>query len=213
VSLLAMSFTFGLAVFGGALAAGLHAYLTASAWEARDIRTRIALESAAATVLGGLAAGGPVTAEIETASDGSGQRVSIMVPASRADLAEDAPETIAAAAKAVGLVLDPSFTSRARGLAEVSAHHRLSAPQEDCLRQAFTYGRGGAPMMTARGLEGARLRAGDQVDLRIQAADPARTVLWMRARFTGSETGWQVHDHRLLRGVTACPRARAARPG
>lgn len=200
-----MSFALGLAIFGGALAVGLRAYLSASVDQTREIRTRIALESAAATVLGELAAGGRLAAEVETDLSGRGQQVLVTPPGLKVDLASDMSEAVAQAAREAGLDIDPTFSAAAGGLARVSAHHRLSATQEDCLRRVFTYGRGGVPRLQAGDVTDAQIRAGDQIDLRVHANGEPGDVLWLRARFTGAETGWRVHDYRRLLGVEACP--------
>ncbi|MDI6623496.1 MAG: hypothetical protein QME55_02090 [Brevundimonas sp.] len=200
-----MSFALGLAIFGGALAVGLRTYLAASVDQTREIRTRIALESAAATVLGELAAGGRLAAEAERILSGDGQQVLVMLPGMKVDLASDPPDAVAEGTREVGLDIDPIFSAAAGGLALVSAHHRLSATQEDCLRRVFTYGRGGAPRLEVGGLEDPEVRAGDQVDLRVYAKGELGHVLWLRARFTGGETGWRIHDYRRLNGVETCP--------
>lgn len=198
-----MSFAFGLALFGGALAVTLRAYLVAAADETQEIRARIALESAAATVLGELAAGGAVKPHAEVGIDGDRRTVRVTIPGTKVDPARDSPGAVAEAGRTAGLVVDPDFAATAGGLVEVSAHHRLNASREDCLRQVFTYGRGGAPLIDRSAPpEDLMVRAGDQVDLRIQAS--SGPVLWVRARFTGAETGWRLHDYRLLHGATPC---------
>lgn len=203
--MLAMSFALGLAIFGGALAVGLKAYLAASVDETRDTRARIALESAAATVLGELAAGGELASETTTALDGGRQRILITLPGGKIDLASDAPAVVEAAARRHGFDIDPVVASTADGLAAVSTRQGLNATQEDCLRRAFTYGRGGAPRFELGQLADVQMRAGDQVDLRIHAEQRPGDVLWIRARLTGAATGWRIHDYRQLRGVAACP--------
>lgn len=198
-----MSFAFGLAVFGTAMAVGLRAYLSAAADEGRDIRIRIALESAAASALGELAAEGAAKPQYETAFAGDRQTVSVTLTGAKVDPAWDSAKVVADAARPVGLVLDPDFAATAGGLANLSGHHRLNASREDCLRRVFTYGRGGAPRIEEpAAIGGLAIRAGEQVDLRVQAS--SGPVLWVRARFTGGDTGWRLHDYRRLHGVTAC---------
>lgn len=206
VSLLAMSFAFGLAVFGGALAVGLRAYLVTTASEARDVRARIALESAAAEVLGQLAAGAsPAVASRTHASS----TISVSRPIGKFDLGVDAPADYQEPLREIGV--DPLAVRSLRtvpGMAEASRILRLSASQEDCLRQGFTLGRAPADRVEPRALAdlaSTKLLAGDQVDIRVSAAaGGAADVLWIRARLTGNETGWAVHDYRRLRGAVGC---------
>lgn len=202
-----MSFAFGLAVFGGALAVALRAYLVTAAAEVRDVRVRIALESAAAEVLGQLAAG--AVPEVAARIEGS-PVISLSRPIGKFDPGVDPPTDYQKALLAIGV--DPSVVrkplSTAGGMAEVSRILRLTASQEDCLRQMFTLGRAPADRVDPRALESmtfAGLSAGDQVDVRVSAeADGAGEVLWIRARLTGNEAGWALHDYRRLRGVAGC---------
>lgn len=192
-----MSFALGLAILAGGLSLGLRNYLTAAARQERSLRDLILLESAVAAELGEISAGGDLELSGATRSGATAVSVVLSLPAAKIDLAEDPDESIAHGAEALGLALDPAVARRASGLADLSRRLRLSAADEDCLRAVFTYGRGGAPRIEAADLPLATtLRAGDQVDVR--AAIAQGPVLWVRARFTGRETGWALHDHRRL---------------
>ena len=198
-----MSFAFGLAVFGTALAVGLRTYLAAAADETGDIRERIAMESAAAAVLGELAAGASSGSQPEFAFGAGRQSVLMMLPGAKVDPGSDAAATVAEAGRRVSLTIAPDVAATARGLVDLSRRLRLSAGEEDCLRRAFTYGRQGAPRIERpESLKGLVMRAGDQVDLRIQSS--TGPVLWVRARFTGGATGWRLHDYRRLQEASAC---------
>jgi hypothetical protein len=205
VSLLAMSFAFGLAVFGTALAVGLRAYLAAAVSEEQTIRNRIRLESAAAAVLGELADGQstPTTGQ-RTIGD---RTISLALsrPGTKLDLAGDEPAALLEALIRQGLGPEQGAAWRdARSLAEMSARLSLSTAEEDCLRRRFTYGR--APALIDEGAPPTpQAGAGEQVDLRASLVGPqGDEVLWVRARFTGGRTGWKVHDYRRLRGAATC---------
>lgn len=197
-----MSLTVGLAIFAGAVATGTASYIRTTGSEARVIRERIGLESAAATVLGRAAEGLAVQAETEVAIDGRSYRVSLSPTSQKVDLATDDEATLRKAAAAAGIVMEPEQARSAKGLANLSNLLRLDASAEDCLRTRFTYGRG-EQARSDRGLPPSLMvEAGDQLDVRITSDDAPGAVLWMRARFL--DEAWALHDYRRLQGVTAC---------
>jgi len=198
-----MSFTVGLAIFAGALSVSLLSYIRATASEERFIRESILLESAAYTVLAQLAAGDTIAAR--ASADIGGRTVEVLItPTSvRADLVSDDAATLKSVGSSVGLSIDPEVTKAAGGLAALSARLGLDASAEDCLRQAFTYGRGGQTRATSMPRAFA-VAPGDQVDLRVSIRGQSATVLWLRARFTDAQTGWSLHDYRRLQNVTPC---------
>lgn len=197
-----MSFATGLAVFGGALAVGLQAYLAAAADEAREIRTRIALESAVAATLGGLTAGQAVPLE-QPAGSPDGVGILITLVSAKVDPAVDDPEHVQTALAKAGVGSTGAVdSSEAPDLATLSRRLRLSAAAEDCLRRALTYGRAPAARAEAAMIPAIQgVSAGDQVDVR--ASDGVQ-ALWVRARFTGRADGWVVHDYRRLTGPFTC---------
>jgi len=198
-----MSFTVGLAIFAGALSVSLLSYIRATASEERFIRESIVLESAAYTVLAQLAVGDTMASRGSV--DIGGRTVEVLTtPTSvRADLASDDAATLKSAGSRVGLNVDPEVAKAAGGLAALSARLRLDASAEDCLRQVFTYGRGGQARATSTPRAFA-VAPGDQVDLRVSIPGQSSTVLWLRARFTDAQTGWSLHDYRRLQNVTPC---------
>lgn len=218
VSLLAMSFAFGLAVFGSAMAVALRAYLVAAAGEQREMLDRITLESAANDVLGRLAAGQSHSikpsrlAEVEL-----NQRqisVELSLPEGKHDLGGDPDQVVGRALLDQDLSVSAALAgplSTFDSLADLSRVLRLSATQEDCLRRVVTVGRAPEeyrPEAAAGGGEGLSRSAavGDQVDLRVSLGRGAgQRVLWTRARFSGGPAGWALHDYRRLQGQTACP--------
>lgn len=212
VSLLAMSFAFGLAVFGTAMAVGLRAYLVASTAEQRDLLDRITLESAANDLLGRLAAGEVHSirpsrpAEFEL-----NQRrlaIELSLPEGKRDLLGDPDRTVLEALQKRGMTAaredrpDPSSFETVEAM---SRGWRLSANEEDCLRRLVTVGRAPEafrPEAASGDGEGLTrsITAGDQVDVRASLATQSGVkVLWVRARFTGAaERPWRVHDYRRL---------------
>lgn len=208
VSLLAMSFAFGLAVFGTALAVGLRAHLSAAVSEERAIRSRIALESAAAAVLGELASGRPTPATVQRTIDGQTITLELSRPGAKLDLVGDGEAILLGTLARQGLEGVPATSWRgARNLTEMSSRLGLSAAGEDCLRRRFTYGRAPALMDDARSPDPFPVQAGagEQADIRASLSGArGDDVLWLRARFTGGETGWKVHDYRRLRGAATC---------
>lgn len=212
VSLLAMSFAFGLAVFGGALAVGLRAYLVAAATQQREILDRITLESAAHEVLGRLSAGQVHSIRPSRLDDIAlnSRQVSIdlSLPEGKYDLGTDPDSTVLGSLRDHGLGLavgQKPVPSSFQSLEAMSRGWRMSAAEEDCLRQLITVGRAPEEFRpeAAPGKGDALTRSiasGDQVDIRTSLEDRSgRRVLWMRARFSGYATRpWQVHDFRRL---------------
>jgi len=216
-----MSFAFGLAILGGAVAVGVRAYIGATATEQREVMTRIALESAAADLLGRYSAGEaqPLRPTTLPMFEINGRSVSVeaSLPEGKRDLNGDAPRPVQAALAPFGPQDGAApATIRASSLVELSRRMRLSADREDCLRRVITAGRAPeefrpeASASTGAQEEVVRVAAtGDQTDLRVAVDGPAgRTVLWTRARFSGQAGGgWALHDYRVLRFSTreACP--------
>lgn len=211
VSLLAMSFAFGLAVFGTALAVGLRAYVLAAVSEEQTIRTRIALESAAAAVLGEMASGRSSPPVIQRLVGARSIALELSRPGAKFDFVGDGETVLvdALALQGVGAARETSWRD-ARTLTELSSRLGLDAAGEDCLRRQFTYGR--APALIDGGATPEPLRlqagAGEQLDIRASLSGArGDEVLWLRARFTGGGTGWKVHDYRRLRGLATCKRS------
>lgn len=207
-----MSFAFGLAVFGTALAVALRAYLVASATEQRDILDRITLESIANDRLGRLAAGEIHSIKpIHLAGTELNQRrvaVELSLPEGKHDLQGDPDPVVLDALQGYGREvvgkgrLAPSGFQSLEG---ISRAWRLSAGEEDCLRRVATVGRAPEvyrPEAAPGGGEGLTrsVAAGDQVDVRASlVTSTGSKVLWIRARFTGSvDRPWRVHDYRRL---------------
>jgi hypothetical protein len=115
-----------------------------------------------------------------------------------------------------GPVAAPNSRQRAKSLVPPSAGGdqpwsilqvglRLNASEEDCLRQVFTYGRGGQAGSDAAALPDTfNVQSGDQVDVRVSTTGHAPAVLWVRARFTDDRSGWALHDYRRLRPTQPC---------
>jgi len=208
-----MSFAFGLAVLGSALAVGLRAYLVTSAAEQRDVLDRITLESAANEVLGRLAAGERHSIKPSSLPVFEMNRrrvaVGLSLPEGKLDLKGDADPVVLNALKRNDLNAPSQRTappSSFDALGAMSRMWRFSARQEDCLRSLVTLGRAPEVFRTeaASGDGGGLVRsitAGDQVDVRSSLETPAGSkVLWLRARFTGAmDRPWRVHDYRILR--------------
>jgi hypothetical protein len=204
-----MSFAFGLAVFGTALAVGLRAYISAAVSEEQTIRTRIALESAVAAVLGEMASGRSSPVTVQRAIGNRSITLELSRPGVKFDFVGDGEPVLIAALTRQGFggARETSWRG-ARTLTEMSSRLRLDAAGEDCLRRRFTYGRAPAPI--EGGTPPATLQAGvgEQVDIRSSVTGAqGDDVLWLRARFTGGETGWKVHDYRRLRGRATCERS------
>lgn len=203
-----MSFAFGLAVFGTALAVGLRAYLFAAVSEEQEIRSRIALESAAAAVLGEMASGQPSSTPVQRTIGNRSITLELSRPGAKLDLGTDGDVVLLDALARQGLGGAQGTSWRGiRTLTEMSSRLGLDAAEEDCLRRRFTYGRAPAPIEVGTPSETLDLPAGagEQVDVRASLSGArGDDVLWLRARFTGGETGWKVHDYRRLRGRATC---------
>lgn len=219
VSLLAISFAFGLATLATVTAVSLRAYLNAAAARERLIVDRISLESATAWHAGRLVRGArhsiaphalePVTLNSREIA------VELSLPEGKIDLGMDGADIVEPALATARL---PKALARTPGgedgLVERAAAAGLDAIGEDCLRRGFTFGRWpedleprartadpGAPERTAA--------AGDQIDLRAELASRnGARVLWSRVRLTGAQNGaWTSHDYRrlqLLAGPARC---------
>lgn len=215
-----MSFAFGLAVFGTALAVALRAYLVAGAAEQRDILDRITLESAANDVLGRLSAGEVHSIKPTSLAEiGLNRRrvaVELSLPEGKYDLQGDPYALVLKALQRHGLaaagerkLATPSFET----VGALSRRWRLSASEEDCLRRIVTMGRAPeefrAEAAPGDGEGSMRsIAAGDQVDVRVSLpAQSGVSVLWVRARFTGVvDRPWRVHDYRrLMLGTEQAP--------
>lgn len=207
VSLLAMAFTVGLAILGGALTTGLLAYLNAASAEHRRTLDRISLESAATAVLGRIAAGEDVslTPTSLPPEQINGRMISVEVssPMGKYDPRGDPESLVADALKARGFDRPVKEIVDAGGLGNASNIWKLSSSEEDCLRRFLTYGRAPAelsPDLAQKEPEGpAVIAAGDQLDLRLELQTASDfQILWVRARFTGQGGGWKLHDYRAL---------------
>lgn len=217
VSLLAVSFAFGLAVFGSALAAGLGAYLSTAAREQRDVLDRITLESAANAALGQLAAGQSQSVRPTRLADVDLNRrqvsVEVSLPEGKYDLRDDTADDVIAAMQGRGFVLSSNHKALSAfdSLEAASRAWRLSADQEDCMRRGITLGRAPEAFYpeAASGKGEDQLRtvvAGDQVDVRVALERAGRgRVLWLRARFNGGASAWSLHDYRRLQVEKPCP--------
>jgi len=207
-----MSFAFGLAVFGTALAVALRAYLIASATEQREILDRITLDSTANDMLGRLAAGEVHSIKpVQLASIALNQRrvaVELSLPEGKRDLQGDPDRVLLDALDGYGREVAGKVSAAPSGfksLEGLSRAWRLSAGEEDCLRRVATAGR--APEVyrpeaapgSGEGLT-RTITAGDQVDIRVALVTSAGSrALWVRARFTGTvDRPWRVHDYRRL---------------
>lgn len=215
VSLLAVTFAFGLATLGTAVAVSVRAYLAAAVHQEEAILDRIALETATNLTLGRLSRAGVVSEVQTTDAYTAGRRVSVALssPGQKIDLIDDADKDIDEALREAGIEVLRTRWDHARasgGMALFSSRLGLTTTQEDCVRRVTTFGRAPAPLETGAFAEGRTLAPGEQVDVRAEVIeDGARAVLWTRARFTGSETTpWLVHDYRRLMGEpAACQRS------
>jgi hypothetical protein len=163
-----MSFAFGLAVFGTALAVGMRAYLAAAVLEEQTIRNRMALESAAAAVLGELASGQSTQTTGPRTIGNRSIFLTLSRPGTKLDLAGDEPAALLEALIRQGLGRPEHGVAwrDARSLAEMSARLRLStairasligAQGDEVLwmRARFTGGRTGWKVHDYRRLRGA----------------------------------------------------------
>lgn len=193
VTLLAISFAFGLATLGTTVAVASRSYISSARRAENVLLTRMALETAVWERLGRLSGGeafgggGP--------EDAGDVVVELSSPAEKWDPNMDSIETIVAALGQTDPLI--RFLNAEGGLADRSRTASLSGAQEDCLRRQVTLGR--APQEKSElseASEAVALAAGDQIDVR--ASGPGDRVLWVRARFLGHGLGWVLHDYRLL---------------
>lgn len=204
VTLLAVTFAFGLATLGTALAVSARSYLASATSRERAILDRISLESVAAQTLADIAAKGerplqPLQLEA-VRINGRLITIELSIPEAKIDLAMDDEAMIRKSFRA--------FRSRRAvssvGLEAWARGASLSVSDEDCLRRGATFGRAPETLDETldEGLPLATLAAGDQMDLRLQldAGDMER-VLWIRARFIGNGGAWRLHDYRALSAV------------
>lgn len=213
VALLALSFAFGLAVFGGALATGVQNYLRTVGIEQRRVLDRMSLESAAVRTLGDIASGESLPLRPHRRSDIeiNGRRISVIIslPEGKLEPATDDRKAIREIFSRAG-VSPRGVGFGGDGLAAFLTSHHVTAAQEDCLRRDLTHGRApedfrpeaAIPDRTGQAEEDGAERVvstGDQVDLRLASASPeGERVLWMRVRFMGDGRGWALHDYRAL---------------
>jgi hypothetical protein len=196
-----MAYALGLATLASTLTAGFINYVrVARASEAR-LMADIRLESAASEVLGRLAETGLVAEANALTNDVT---ILIQSPLAQVDPTMDGEDGVGSdIAALLGREIPLEEMADQEGLVMASRAHRLSAREEDCLRRHVTYGR--APAERYPGLEPERISAGEQVDLRLALQSGNRDeVLWVRARLTGDEHGWQLHDYRRLSGAATC---------
>lgn len=196
-----MAYALGLATLAGTLTAGFINYVrVARATEARLIAD-IQLESAATAVLGRLAEGLPVS---ELTLDNGKTAVLLQSPLAKIDPAMDLVAEIERALEAfLGRKVPAGQLAAQPGLLAASRTLKLDAREEDCFRRRFTFGR--APAERFPDFEQVRFSAGEQLDLRVSIwSDGRDEVLWLRARLTGDDHGWQLHDYRRLSGAATC---------
>lgn len=218
VALLALSFAFGLAVLGGALAVGVQNYLKTVGIEQRRVLDRISLESAAAQVLGEIASGQaqPLRPTRLPDVDINGRRISVItsLPEGKHEPAMDDRREIGKILRRAGLASPRDYGAGDDSLAAFLASRGATAAQEDCLRRDLTYGRApeafrpeaAAPEAQADGQAATALPAptwtagsGDQIDIRLALSSPqGERILWLRARFGGEGRPWGLHDYRTL---------------
>lgn len=211
VALLAVTFAFGLATLGAALAVSARSYIESAALRERAILDRISLESAASQALADIAASGarplgPVQLDAVRINSRS-LETEVSIPEAKVDLGMDDETRIREVVSqfAAGPSIDQTGTHQ--GLAAWARDAGLSTAAEDCLRRRATFGRAPEPFSKALGSgadQESRLGVGDQVDLRVQLEiDGMSRVLWVRARYVGGETEWRIHDYRRLGGRMA----------
>lgn len=205
VTLLAVTFAFGLATLGTALAVSARSYLVSATSREQAILDRISLESVAAQTLADIAAQGerPLKTVRLAAVRINGRSIvtELSIPEAKFDPAMDDEAIVR---KAVP-TLKPGTTSSGSGLETWSKTLGLSATAEDCVRRHVTFGRAPEPYINTAGAENTlsvgRIANGDQLDLRVEiAGEPMDRVLWVRARFAGHQKGWLIHDYRKLSG-------------
>lgn len=205
VTLLAVTFAFGLATLGTALAVSARSYLASATSSERAILDRISLESVAAQTLADIAAKGerPLQATKWPSVKLNDREIVIEIsaPETKIDLDMDDEALIRTALEPLGV--SDALGQEAGNLVAWVRDARLSEDQEDCLRRRATFGRApeayrivDADMASSPAI----LAAGDQVDLRLglhASADAA--VLWVRARLTARQGEWMLHDYRKLK--------------
>ncbi|WP_162938766.1 hypothetical protein [Brevundimonas naejangsanensis] len=207
MTLLAVSFAFGLATLGAALAVSARSYLVSAASRERAILDRISLESVAAQTLADIAIKRERPSQAlqlePVLINGRLIMVEASIPEIKVDLAMDDDEVIRSA---MGGTKDHGEVFKGiSGMAAWASAAGLSTVEEDCIRRVATFGR--APETFAASLRlpeaplNVRLERGDQVDVRaILKKGRADQVLWVRARFDNPQVAWRVHDYRKLDG-------------
>lgn len=210
VSLLAITFGFGLAALGTAVAVSARAYIAATVRQERMILDRMTLESASIVVVAQYATGqkGELNEVSKVELNGRTVRVEISSPWTKLDPQMDSAETIAASLTQLGIGRELRQTPEA-SLVALAKSLGLGADGEDCLRHGITLGRAPAGLMTRDAVAAVQgVTSGDQLDIRASIRREAQEqVLWQRVRFTGSPLSpWKTHDYRWLQ-VTgdACP--------
>ena len=208
VTLLAVTFAFGLATLGTALAVSTRSYLASATSRERAILDRISLESAAAQALSDVAVKGerPLRAVQLQPVRFNGREVAaeLSVPERKIDLVMDDEEAIKQAIPAPPSGIPVVGAGAPLGLAIWMKAAGFSASAEDCLRRRVTFGRAPEALDETLGGGGehdaAQLVIGDQVDLRLNLdSGGSRPVLWVRARFAGGAgRPWRIHDYRRL---------------
>lgn len=213
MTLLAVSFAFGLATLGAALAVSARSYLASAASRERAILDRISLESAATQVLDDIA----VRNERPLKSDELRElringRVIVavtFVPEAKIDLGMDDGEAVTAALSGLARELPVQGTPFVN-LKTWSGTLGLSAAEEDCLRSRATLGRApelmDSSLIEVDGPRATALSAGDQIETRVYLASLGTgRALWQRSRFIGQGGRWVAHDYAMLRGVSLSP--------
>lgn len=201
MTLLAITFAFGLATLGATIAVSARSYLVSAASREQVILDRISLESVAMLALADIAQRGdrPLQPVRSPAVSTNGRSVltDISIPETKVDLKMDDAETI----RKVWPVHSKGALSEDLATLEAwSRAQKLSQAAEDCARVSLTLGRAPEPfheiLLTEDVPLVSRLASGDQVDLRTHINGSNGRVLWMRARFTGGR--WSLHDYRML---------------
>ncbi len=201
VSLLGMAYALGLATLAGTLTAGFINYVrVARAAEAR-LMADIRLESAVAEVMGRLVEGEAVS---DLNLENGEVTVLIQSPLAKIDPVIDPVADIEEELEGLsGREVPVDQLAAQPGLLAASRTLRLDVREEDCFRRHVTFGR--APAERYPDLDVQTLRAGEQLDLRVSyTAGDRDEVLWVRARLTGDDQGWQLHDYRRLSGEATC---------
>lgn len=210
VSLLAISFAFGLATLGAAVAIGASSYIRAAASAERDILDRISLESATSRVLGQIALGRVHKVAPHQVPDiiVNARRVGVQLSLleGKRDLVMDENEIDTKTSSNIPIFTeDFSIGDGAPSLSWVSGKLKLSADGEDCFRSEFTLGRSPEPFdPTLKASPAERVAtAGDQIDVRASTRfSHGWRVLWVRARFEPFGR-WRLHDWRQLQTSAA----------